>query len=53
MAKKKDIYMEIPVEEMEMKGSPSLTKANQVEDELEERFDVHFWLKVKCLTFML
>jgi len=50
MAKKKDVYTEIPVEEMEMEGSPNSAEANQVEDELEERFDKDFWLKVKCLN---
>lgn len=48
MAKKNDVYTEIPIKEMEMEGSPSSAEANQVEDELEDRFDNDFWLKVKC-----
>ena len=50
MAKKKDVYTEIPVEEME--GSPNSAEKNRVDDELEERFDVDFWLKVKCVIFV-
>lgn len=47
MAKKKDEYLVIPVEEKEMeeKGSPT-DAPNQAEDELEEKFDKAFWLKV-------
>ena len=52
MAKKKDVYTEIPVQEMEIEGSPTSAEANQAEDELEERFDKDFWLKVKCLIII-
>ena len=47
MAKKKDEYLVIPVEEKEMeeKGSPT-DAPNRAEDELEEKFDKAFWLKV-------
>lgn len=48
MAKKKDTYTVIPVEEREMEERPNSTgAANQAEDELEERFDKDFWMKVK------
>ena len=50
MAKKKDIYLEISAEELE--GSSNSVKVNLVEDELEERFDKDFWVKVKCLIFV-
>ena len=47
MAKKKDEYLVIPVEEKEMEEKSSPTDApNQAEDELEEKFDKVFWLKV-------
>ena len=52
MAKKKDVYTEIPVEEMEREGSPNSAKTNPAEDDLEERFDKDFWLKVKCVIFV-
>ena len=48
MAKSKEAYTVIPVEEKEMEERPNSTEANQAEDELEERFDKDFWLKVKC-----
>ena len=49
MAKTKEAYTVIPVEEKEMEERRNSTEANQVEDELEERFDKDFWLKVqKC-----
>lgn len=47
MAKKKEAYTVIPVEEKEMEERPNSTEAKQAEDELEERFDKDFWLKVK------
>lgn len=47
MAKKKDEYLVIPVEEKEMEEKSSPTDVpNQAEDELEEKFDKAFWLKV-------
>ena len=47
MAKKKDEYLVIPVEEKEMEEKNSPTDVpNQAEDELEEKFDKVFWLKV-------
>lgn len=53
MAKKKEDYTVIPVEEKEMEEKPNSTEANQPEDELEERFDKDFWLKVKCFWSLL
>lgn len=47
MAKSKEAYTVIPVEEKEMEERPNSTEANQAEDELEERFDKGFWLKVQ------
>ena len=53
MAKKKDTYTVIPVEEREMEERTNSTgAANQAEDELEERFDKDFWMKVKYLKLM-
>lgn len=47
MDKKKDEYLVIPVEEKEMEEKSSPTDVpNQAEDELEEKFDKAFWLKV-------
>lgn len=47
MAKKKEAYTVIPVEEKEMEERPNSAEAKQAEDELEETFDKDFWLKVK------
>ena len=50
MAKKKDAYTVIPVnvEEKEMEERPPATQTtDRAEDELEERFDKEFWLKVR------
>lgn len=45
---KKDAYTVIPVEEKEMEERPNATEAtDQAEDELEEKFDKDFWLKVR------
>lgn len=52
MAKNKEAYTAIPVEEKEMEERPNLAEANRAEDELEERFDKDFWLKVESLTFV-
>jgi len=52
MAKKKDVYTEIPVEEMDPEESSNSAEPNQAEDKLEERFDKDFWLKVNCLVFV-
>lgn len=49
MAKTKEAYTVIPVEEKEMEERPNSTEANQAEDELKERFDKDFWLKVKLI----
>ena len=49
MAKKKDAYTVIPVEEKEMEEKQNAAEAtDQAEDELEEKFDKDFWMKVKC-----
>ena len=49
MSKKKDEYLVIPVEEREMEERQSPNEAtDQAEDELEEKFDKDFWLKVQC-----
>lgn len=47
MSKKQDAYTVIPVEEREMGERPNATATDQAEDEMEERFDKDFWLKVK------
>ena len=52
MANKKEAYTSIPVEEREMEETPNPTETNQAEDELEERFDKDFWLKVNQLKSM-
>ena len=53
MAKKKDEYLVIPVEEKEMEEKSSATDVpNQAEDELEEKFDKAFWLKVWVFLYI-
>lgn len=52
MAKTKEAYTAIPVEEREMEERPNLAEANRAEDELEERFDKDFWLKVECFCLL-
>lgn len=51
MSKKKEEYLVIPVEEQEMQAreSPNEAADPTKEEELEERFDKDFWLKVKCI----
>lgn len=51
MSKKKEEYLVIPVEEQEMQAreSPNEAADPTKEEELEERFDKDFWLKVKCM----
>lgn len=47
MAKKKDEYLVIPVEEKEMEERQRPNEAtDHAEDELEDKFDKEFWLKV-------
>lgn len=47
MAKKKDEYLVIPVEEKEMDERQSPNESTDpAEEELEEKFDKEFWLKV-------
>lgn len=47
MAKKKDEYLVIPVEEKEMEERQRPNEAaDHAEDELEDIFDKEFWLKV-------
>jgi len=52
MAKKKDEYLVIPVEEKEMEERQSPKKASdQASDEMEEKFDKEFWMKVSIPRF--
>ena len=47
MAKKKDEYLVIPVEEKEMEERQRPNEvSDHAEDELEDKFDKEFWLKV-------
>ena len=49
MAKKRDEYLVIPVEEKEMENrrSPS-DSTDRADDDIEVKFDKDFWLKVSA-----
>lgn len=52
MATKKDAYTVIPVEEKEMEQRKNAAEGtDQTEDELEEKFDKDFWMKVKYCEY--
>ena len=54
MSKKKESYTVIPVEEKEMEERQNgAEETDQVEQELEEKFDKDFWLKASYQSLKL